>query len=165
MRKKPNPWLLVSLGNPLRSDDGVGPFLLQRLRQQLGHSVEYLESGGDILHLLARWKDRWVCLVDAMISDRHTVGEVISLDGLQDPLSPSLCSTSSHGFGLAEAITMGKLIDSLPIRLDIFAINSENLAKGEKLSPTVVKAALQAEQLIIAHLSAVSGGPQCTSRA
>ncbi|AWF81383.1 hydrogenase maturation protease [Microbulbifer sp. A4B17] len=153
----PNPWLLVSLGNPLRSDDGVGPHVVARLRPKLGASVEYLESGGDILHLLTHWKNRWVCLVDAVVSNQHPVGDIIAIDGLRNTLAPSLCNTSSHGFGLSEALSLGKLIGSLPERLDIFAINSENLAKGECLSPKVASAVIQAEQVILAHLSLNSG--------
>ncbi|WP_444933207.1 hydrogenase maturation protease [Microbulbifer sp. JTAC008] len=156
-RKVSNPWLLVSLGNPLRGDDGVGPHIIARLRQKLGGAVEYLESGGDILHLLAQWKGRWVCLVDAMISDQHPIGEVVTIDGLESALAPSMCNTSSHGFGLTEALTMGKHINSLPAHLDVFAINSESLAKGQGLSPKVASAAHRAEQMIIAHLTLYSG--------
>jgi len=159
----PELWLLISLGNRFRSDDGVGPFLLQKLRQSLGGSAEFLESGGDMVRLLGQWKDRRVCLLDAVLSDGKNVGNLIRAKGLLEPLASSLCNTSSHGFSLAEAVELGRTLQSLPRQLEIFAICAEDFSCGHHLSTKVEKAALIAEQQIIALVQADNGGQQCTN--
>ncbi|WP_444901576.1 hydrogenase maturation protease [Microbulbifer sp. SSSA007] len=156
-------WLLISLGNRFRSDDGVGPFLLQKLKASLGHAADFYESGGDMVGLLGQWKDRRVCLVDAVQVSGRKQGDLIRANGLADLLAPSLCNTSSHGFNLKEAIELGKNVRLLPRRLEIFAICAENFTCGNRLSAEVKRGAVLAEQQITELVQADNGGQQCTN--
>ncbi|GAB2903026.1 hydrogenase maturation protease [Microbulbifer echini] len=164
----PERWLLISLGNRYRGDDGVGPYLLDRLRSRLAGLVDFLESGGDMARLVGEWKGRQVCLVDAFLSDEYVAGNLVRVNiigdnDLADFIAPSLCSTSSHGFNLGEAIELGKILQSLPRRLDIFAICAEDLTRSDRLTPKVKTGAQRAEQAIIAFLHADNGGQPCTN--
>ena len=154
-------WTMISLGNRYRGDDGVGPFLLRRLRERLGSSVACIENGGDMTRLLEDWRDRHVCLVDAVAAEELEAGDIVLLDGLAKPMPPSLCGTSSHGFSLAEALELGRLLDSLPQRLVIYAICGENFASSAALSPAVEAAAVNVEEEILHLLTELQGGPRC----
>ncbi|WP_444922130.1 hydrogenase maturation protease [Microbulbifer sp. CnH-101-G] len=153
----PERWLLVSLGNRFRGDDGVGPYLLDRLRSQLKENADFLESGNDMITLVGRWKDRQVCLLDAVFSDEQPSGDLIRVNGLADVIAPSVCTTSSHGFNLREAIDLGKALDSLPRRLEIFAICAQNITCGDHLTAEVKSGAERAEQELLAFLLADTG--------
>ncbi|MFA0811136.1 hydrogenase maturation protease [Microbulbifer epialgicus] len=162
-KEVPKRWLLISLGNHFRSDDGVGPYLLHKLKASIGDSAEFLENGGDMVGLLGQWKGRRVCLVDAVRIEGQKPGNLIRVNGLEDSFAPSLCNTSSHGFSLAEAIGLGETLQSLPRQLVVFAICAENFTCGNRLSAEVEKAALLAEQQITALVKADNGGQQCTN--
>ena len=60
--------LIVAAGNPLRKDDGIGPFLLERLREEtLSEGTTLLDIGTDGFSLidLVQAADR-VLLIDAV---------------------------------------------------------------------------------------------------
>lgn len=156
-------WTIISLGNRFRGDDSVGPYLLHRLSEQLGSAVHCIENGGDMTRLLEDWKDRSVCLVDAVMAEGRQSGDIIRLDGLAESVPLSLCTTSSHGLNLAEAIELGRVVGALPRRLNIYAICGENFATSAALSPAVAAAAEKVEQEILEYLMAQTGGPPCTS--
>lgn len=144
-----NHWAVISLGNRFRGDDSVGPYVLHRLREQLGDTVPCIENGGDMTRLLDDWNERRVCLVDAVIAEDRPVGDIIRLDGLAQPIPRSMCTTSSHGLNLAEAIELGRVLGSLPQRLDIYAICGGNFATSAALSPGVEAAAATVEKEIL----------------
>ncbi|WP_444886183.1 hydrogenase maturation protease [Microbulbifer sp. JMSA008] len=156
-KESPERWLLVSLGNRFRGDDGVGPYLLDKLRSQLKGSADFLESGNDMVTLVGHWKDRQVCLVDAILSDEQKSGELIRADGLADIIAPSNCTTSSHGFNLREAIDLGRVLGALPRRLEIFSICAENISSCDRLTAAVKLGAERAEQELLAFLQGDNG--------
>ncbi|WP_237061467.1 hydrogenase maturation protease [Microbulbifer zhoushanensis] len=152
-------WAIISLGNRFRGDDSVGPYLLHRLRDRLGSIAEYIENSGDMTRLLDDWKARPVVLVDAMVVSGTAPGEIIRLDGLDETLPAGLSNTSSHGFTLAEALELARLLDSLPLTLRIFAICGKDFSTSATMTPAVEAAAAQVEQEILEFLKVQAGGP------
>ncbi|SDK18131.1 hydrogenase maturation protease [Microbulbifer yueqingensis] len=156
-------WTIISLGSRFRGDDGVGPYVLDRLRGRFAGRVPLVENGGDMPRLLQDWSGRWVCLVDAVIAEGHAVGDIIRLDGLVEAVAPSPCTTSSHGLNLAEALEMGKVVGALPARLEIFAVCGADFTTGTALSRAVKSAAASVEMEILELLATPHGGPECTN--
>ena len=158
-----NNWVVISLGNRFRRDDSVGPYVLQRLRPHIEPVVPCIENGGDILDLLDAWSGHHVFLVDAVATEDLESGAILRLDGLAQELLPSLCTTSSHGINLAEALEMGRIMGASPQSLDIYAICGTDFAIGDGLSPAVQAAADTVVQEILALLNSHTGGATCTS--
>lgn len=156
-------WTIISLGNRFRGDDGVGPLVLEKLRQRQGHAVECFENGGDMTQLLEDWRERPVCLVDAVALRGRAAGDIIHFDGLAEPTLENACTTSSHGLNLAEALELGRALGTMPSRLEIYAICGENFAIGEPLSAGVAAAVDEVARMIVEHLLTQTGGPFCTS--
>ncbi|WP_288129809.1 hydrogenase maturation protease [Microbulbifer sp.] len=142
-------WTIISLGNRFRGDDSVGPYVLNCLRSCVGSRAECIENGGDMAQLLEQWRHRQVCVVDAVQDDTRSSGDIVCLDGLATSMPQSLCTTSSHGLNLSEAVELGRLTDALPRRLTIYAICGENFSMGCGLTPTVQAAAYTVEQRIL----------------
>ena len=66
-----------------------------------------------------------------------SAGTVQRFDVVEAPLPQEAFSLSTHGFGLAEAIELGRALAQLPPRCIVYAIEAESFRPGEPLSPPV----------------------------
>ncbi len=124
---------IICCGNPERGDDGAGALVARRLRE-LG--IEAETHTGEAAELLEAWSgDDHVIVVDA-VETGAPVGTVSLWDGGQAtfPVRPS---TSTHGFGLAEAIPLARALDRLPQRLQVYGIEGRRFEPGTEASPEV----------------------------
>ncbi len=125
--------LVVGLGNDYRSDDGAGLAVARRVR--FGSVREVSEPG----NLLDLWnEDDDVVLVDAVVSGAPE-GTIHRIDAGRSPL-PVRAITSSHSFGLADVIELGRSLDKLPRSLLLYGIEIGNLGPGQPMSPRVHEA-------------------------
>jgi len=134
--------MVIGLGQRFRSDDGVGPFVLDEIRPHLSGHAELRVCASDAADLLDMWDNQPVVyLIDALSSTSGTVGEIIRIDGLTSKIPVELGVSSSHALGLAEAIELGRTLKRLPQRLFIFGIVGAKFDLGNQLSPLVERAA------------------------
>lgn len=155
--------MVVSLGNRYRRDDGVGAYVLDRIRSRAGENIVCRENSGDISGLLEDWRGRWVYLIDAAHDEVRRPGEVLEFDGLVDELPTNGPLTSSHGLQLQDALQLGQAINSMPRGLHVYAICGDDFSHGNDLSPLVQAAAEQVAQKILRKLDRYTGGEQCTN--
>ena len=96
--------LILGLGNPILSDDGVGLVVAERLRERVD-GVDVISTpltGLHLLDLMVGYDS--VFLIDAMITTESQPGELTFIR--PDEISlPTLCS---HGFNLLEILKLGK---------------------------------------------------------
>ena len=102
--------LILGLGNPILSDDGVGLVVAERLRGRVD-GVDVVSTPLTGLHLLDLMVGYdAVFLIDAMITTESQAGELTFIR--PDEISlPTLCS---HGFNLLEILKLGKKL-GLPV--------------------------------------------------
>jgi hydrogenase maturation protease len=132
--------LVVGIGNPLRGDDGVGPTALAALEARELPGAQLMAFQGDGLLLLDAWKhaDR-VILIDAVTSGGKP-GAVYRFDALAQTFPAGLSFSSTHAFGVAEAIELARTLKQLPSSLVIYGIEGKNFTIGAGLSPEVKRA-------------------------
>jgi hydrogenase maturation protease len=117
--------MVIGVGNPWRGDDAAG---LEVARRTGG-----VQHEGDCTRLLDAWEGHDdVVVVDAALSGAapgtvHRVGA---------PLPVTLRS-SSHAFGVAEAVELARALGRLPRGLRVCAIEGSDFALGPGLSPEV----------------------------
>lgn len=131
----------IGVGDPFRSDDRVGRYIVERLRERGIPADRAIASDGDgaaLLELLDR--EGSVILFDAARSG-EAPGTVHRIEADKTPLPPSLTGSSSHLFGVAEAIEMARTLGKLPQRLVVYAIAGGAFDYGETMSEGVVAAA------------------------
>lgn len=129
--------LIIGCGNLDRSDDGAGILVAQRLR---GLGWNAVEHDGDGLALLDLWNSADdVVLVDAMVSGSEA-GSVSVWDPMERPLCTENFRCSTHAFGPAEAIELGRALDRLPRRIRIYGIEAANFELGASPSASVLAA-------------------------
>jgi hydrogenase maturation protease len=126
--------LVVGVGNDFRRDDAAGLVAARRLRD-CGILAE--EHRGDFATLMERWKDADILILIDAIAPGRTPGAVHRLNASASPLDREVFNTSTHAFGLADALELSRILGTLPRKVLVFGIEAKNLAVGVGLSPEV----------------------------
>jgi hydrogenase maturation protease len=132
--------VVIGIGNPDRGDDAFGRTVAARLRDRLPEHVHLVEQDGEATSLVDEL-DRAdaAILIDAAVSG-GTPGEIRRFDVAHDPLPAAKFGLSTHGFGLAEAIELARILGQLPARCVVFAVEAGSFELGAQLSPELVAA-------------------------
>lgn len=134
--------LIIGAGNEFRGDDGVGLFVVRKLKDTGLRGVEIMETGGEAATLMAAWAGaNRVVVVDAIFSDSPP-GTVFRFDIGQGGIPRAIFSKeSTHSFGVVQAIELARVLGKLPARLIVYGIAGQNFEPGEGLSVDVRQAA------------------------
>lgn len=132
--------IVIGIGNPDRGDDGVGRLVARSLDGRLPADVEIVEADGEATALLAHMDGAEAAyLVDACASGAEP-GTVRRFDAAAAPLPQAAFGLSTHGFGLAEAIELARVLGQLPPRCVVYAIEGDGFETGAPLSGAVAQA-------------------------
>lgn len=131
--------IIIGVGNQYRHDDCAG---LEAVRQikRLRTDIDCVEQSGEGVQLMDTWKERHhVILIDA-VSSSKAPGTLHCINANKEPLPKNWFSCSTHNFGVAEAVEMSNVMDTLPETLQIFGIEGKCFDPGEGLTPEVEQA-------------------------
>jgi hydrogenase maturation protease len=168
--------LVLGLGNPILTDDGVGVRVAEAVRRALplDTPVEVSEASVGGLGLMERMVGyERVILIDALYEPRGGPGPAqspstsptaagarnpgafyrLTLDDLQ-AISPPQHTASAHDTSLDTALAMGRRMGlSLPREIIIYAIEVENIMDfGEAPTPAVARAIPQVTAAVLSEL-------------
>jgi hydrogenase maturation protease len=134
--------LVLGVGNPILSDDGVGIHVARELKKRSipGADVEELAASGLELLDVVRGYDK-VVIIDAIQTTNGTPGELYILE--EKDFEKSIHGSSPHGINIATALALGrKLVPTeMPKEVVFFAVEAEDLVNvSERLTPKVAKA-------------------------
>ena len=149
--------LIIGLGNPILTDDGVGVKVAYALEDILADSrpdvvVTEASAGGLRLMELMLGYDRAI-IVDAFTNGSNTPGKMhrMTLDDLRD-ISPTQHSASAHDTTLVTALDAGKALGMhLPDEVVIYAIEVENVIDFSEEPTTAVAAAIPGAVTAVLH--------------
>jgi hydrogenase maturation protease len=142
--------LILGLGNPILSDDGIGLVVAERLRGRV-EGVDVIATpltGLHLLDLLVGYDALF--LIDAMITTENRPGELKFVQ--PDEISlPTLCS---HGFNLLEILNLGKNLGlSVPELRWVYGITiGRSPAFGEEPSPELMAKVESMASQIASHI-------------
>jgi hydrogenase maturation protease len=133
--------IVIGVGNAWRGDDGAGLAVTRRLRELAPAGVEVREIEGDATALMDVWSgaDR-VVVVDAAKSGAPP-GTVRRFDAHAAALPARLLRSSTHVFGVPDAIELARALGRLPATIEVYAIEGASFAAGDRLTPSVARAA------------------------
>lgn len=141
--------LIIGLGNPFFSDDGVGSVVAKCLKERIPPDVRIIEQNMDGIALMESWKDvDFVIVIDAVRSGSKP-GTVLRLDPFKQPIPIEHFGQSSHTLGLAQAIKLAGLFDSLPSTLIVYGVEGKDFGAGMGLSPEVQQAVEEVVRLVL----------------
>ena len=143
--------LVLGIGNPLRSDDGVGIHVVESLRgENLGHKIDIQEglSGLDILGAISGYER--IIIVDAIKSgaDPGTIYK-LSLNDLQE--QQPLHAFSTHDVDIPTMLKLGRDLypGKMPEDIVIIAVEAQDIETfSETCTPQVEKAIREVVHLI-----------------
>ena len=145
--------LILGLGNPLRGDDGVGPFVVKALLDRgLPQGVKALDAGSGglaLLQIMEGW-DR-VLVVDAADVGRQP-GQFVRFRPDQAELGQRSDGLSFHETGLADALTLARALDQPLPEIIIFGVQPAHMDWGQGLSPDVSAAVPALMEAILSEL-------------
>jgi len=147
--------LILGLGNPILTDDGVGIHVVRALAARLNHrpDVEVAEvSLGGLRLLEAVTGYERVILIDAIQTGEGKAGEVYRLAPAD--FQRCLHVSSSHDLDFGTALELGRQMGfSVPQEIVIFAVEVEDvLTFGEQCTPQVQAAIPDVVEAVLAEI-------------
>lgn len=133
--------LVVGIGNPQRGDDGIGPLVVRRLSERISRElaarITISERSDDALALIDDWAGRnAVILVDAAATV-SAPGRIHRFDLLHDILPIEISLSSTHAFGVADAVGLARTLGLLPSHLIVYAVEGAVFDFGAPVSHAV----------------------------
>jgi hydrogenase maturation protease len=148
--------LILGLGNPILSDDGVGNRVALELEDKLAQRqdvtvMETSMSGLSLIDLLAGY-DKAI-IVDAIQTAEGKAGQIYRLTS--DAFNNTRHVSSPHDVNFATALELGhKLGIAMPKQIVIYAIEVDDISSfGEEFTPKVKGAIPQCVEHIIKELN------------
>jgi len=149
---------IMGFGNPVRSDDGIGMYVIEKLKQHIGEndSISIFDMGTAAFEVLFGLKGHQkIILVDAVINTNEPVGTLFKVPAdevmrapQEDPM------VFLHGMKWDQALSYAKKIlqDDYPKDIEVFLIAVENTKLEIDLSDKVREAGDKVINLILDDL-------------
>jgi hydrogenase maturation protease len=132
--------MVIGVGNAWRGDDAAGLAVARRLRELAPAGIEVREHEGEATGLVEAWSGAdHVVVVDAAAFGAPA-GSVRRFDAGAGPLPARVLRSSTHAFGVPDAVELARALGRLPARLDVYAVEGADFAAGAALTPAVAAA-------------------------
>ena len=157
--------LIIGLGNPILTDDGVGPRVARelegRLDQQEATVMETSLAGLDMMDLLAGY-DRAI-IIDAIQTVGGKAGQIYRIE--PEAFDATRHTASPHDVNFATALELGNQLGmALPSQIDIFAVEVADTSHfSEECTPEVTEAIPLCVEMIVKELRDTTPETQNTS--
>lgn len=131
--------LLIGVGNEFRNDDGLGVYVARELRRRFRQEVRIIEECGEGTALMSAWSGATHVLIVDAISTNELAGTLHRFDAVHNTIPKRMFASSSHQFGVAEAVELARELNELPETLTLYGIEAESFEAGIGLSESVVR--------------------------
>jgi hydrogenase maturation protease len=150
------PAVIIGVGSLYRSDDAIGLRTAEALAGMKLPNTLVRKEERDGFRMMDAWQDAEdVVIIDAVYSGQPA-GTIMRFDQTAIEVHKTALRCSTHGFGLAEAISLSRTLGKLPRRMTIYGIEGCSFAFGTELSEAVdaagkIVTAKIAEELTLRH--------------
>ncbi len=132
--------VVIGVGNVYRGDDAVGLAVARRVTGLVGDDVDVLECEQEPTRLLDAWEGADVALVVDACASGEAPGTVHRFDVSDGPLPARVFRSSTHAFGVGEAVELSRALRRLPRRVVVYGVEGADFEAGTALSPPVAAA-------------------------
>jgi hydrogenase maturation protease len=147
--------LVLGIGNPILSDDGVGIRVAQGVGKKLNDpQIAVSETSAAGLSLLDSLIDYdKVIIVDAIQTEGGKAGQIYRMK--PEDFSFAKRISSPHQINLVTALELGKLLNlAMPQEISIFAVEAKDTTSfSEKCTPEIEQTIPRAVEMVLAELS------------
>lgn len=152
---------IMGFGNPVRSDDGIGMYVIEQLKEHIGERehISVFDMGTAAFEVLFGLKGHQkIILVDAVLNSNEPVGTLFKVPAeevLRAPQEDPLVFL--HGMKWDQALSYAKKIlqDEYPEDIQVYLIAIENTKLEVDLSDTVKIAGDKVVDLILKEIETI----------
>lgn len=149
--------LLIGVGNEFRSDDGLGLYVAREFRRRRPDGVQIVEQSGEGTGLMSSWHNMsHVFIIDAIVSGQPS-GILYRFDANVGDIPRGILRSSSHTFGVREAIDLARELQQLPVSMFVYGIEGESFDHGVGLSEAVVRSVPELIHVIELDMKRLAG--------
>jgi hydrogenase maturation protease len=141
---------IIGIGNTLRGDDGIGPYIINELRKEkLPEAVQLFDIGSDafavIDHLIS---EHPVLIIDCAQMNKNP-GEVVKFNVEEKTLSILENAISLHGFGFTDVYKMAKKLNDniqctiVGVQPKLIEFNSDLSEEVKNSIPSIIKLVME----------------------
>lgn len=146
--------LVIGVGQADRGDDAVGPLVAAEVRR-VAPTVDVVTVSSPT-RLVETWEGRDdVAVVDAVRTGRPA-GAITLVEVGNRPLPARPGAGGSHGFGVAEAVELGRALGRLPRHLVVVGVEAATFGVGAEPTPEVVVAVPAAARAVLGAVGAAA---------
>lgn len=128
---------IIGVGNDYRGDDAVGLRIAREMQKDAPDYVKVIEQGGGGAALMESWGNAHAAIVIDAICSGARPATIHRFDVHAQPIPANLFHSSTHAFGVAEAIELARALNRLPPRMIVYGIEGACFGAGIGLSPAV----------------------------
>lgn len=131
-----NKTIVVGLGNPLMSDEGIGVILVNRLSELSNEFpfVDFVDGGTAGMNLLHLLEGRKKAIIIDCANMEQEPGQIKKFSPDEVKSVKQLAHQSLHEQDLLKIIEIAKQLDQCPEDIVIFGIQPKNIELGQTLS-------------------------------
>ena len=144
--------VVVGVGNALRGDDAVGIAVAERLRGRVPADVDVVECEQEPSRLLDAWDGADLAVVVDACASGEAPGTIHRFDVSDRFLPARVFRSSTHAFGVGDAVELARALDRLPRRVVVFGVEGGQFAAGAGLSPPVESAVERVAENVVREL-------------
>ncbi|MEO0898105.1 MAG: hydrogenase maturation protease [Bacteroidota bacterium] len=149
---------ILGFGNPVREDDGVGIYVIEKLKERIQHDhIDILDMGTSAFEVLfqLKGKDR-IIFIDAVVNTGEEVGTLYKLPASEiegaikdDPL------VFLHSLKWDQALNYAKkiLIDDYPEHIDVYLIAIEHTRFNTEMTQAAIDGGDRLVEILVSELS------------
>ncbi len=147
--------LVLGLGNPILSDDGVGIKIAHEVRKQLNNPhvtvAETSAAGLSLLDSIVGYDK--VIIIDAIQTEKGQAGQIYNMRSEDFSLTKHL--SSPHQINLVTALELGKMLNlAMPQEITILAVEAKDVSTfSESCTPAVKKAIPEVVKIVMEELA------------
>jgi hydrogenase maturation protease len=134
--------IVIGLGNPLMTDEGIGVMLVQKLEQKSNcrelpgcDNVEFYDGGTGGMNLLYKIENRDKVILIDCAKMGETPGTIRRFTPNQVRTLKKLAHFSLHEIDILKLLDLAAQFDAAPKEVVIFGIEPASLELGNDLSP------------------------------
>jgi hydrogenase maturation protease len=131
------PVLILGIGSPYRSDDAIGLWTAETLAGMELPGVLVRKEERDGFRMMDAWHDADDVIILDAVSSGQSAGTITRFDPNEIEIHKGAFRCSTHGFGLAEAVSLARQLGHLPHRMTIYGIEGRSFDFGTELSEAV----------------------------
>lgn len=144
--------VVVGVGNALRGDDAAGIAVVASLRGRVPEDVEVVECEQEPSRLLDAWSDAELALVVDACASGEPQGTIHRFDASSEPLPARVFRSSTHAFGVGDAVELARALDRLPQQVVVYGVEGGDFTPGSGLTPEVESAVARVADQIVFEL-------------